>query len=145
MCAPAAECVRRNGGVCGLRDLWLCTLLSKLRVMLPLVRKIILLGLLMLVPMQGMAAVVGSVTCSPGGHEHVGQAAGDSTHDHGLAGHTHGDHSTGSNGIGDASGHQGCHHMFSAVPVSFGNAAPSDLPVFQTTLLLLATLHFPEL
>ena len=110
-----------------------------------LIRKLALAALLLVMPLQGMAAVVGPLMCSSDGHHSVQAAAGDHEHggsDHG-SGHSHTGDSSG--GTSDGAGHLGCHHAFFGVPVSFGQAARSDLPVFQTTLSLLATLHIPEL
>lgn len=110
-----------------------------------LFRKFALLALLLVIPLQGMAAVVGPLMCSSGGH-HSTAAAADADHGYGGSDHQSAHNHTGdTTSSGDAAGHLGCHHAFFGIPVSFEPLVRSDLPVFQTTLSLLATLHIPEL
>ena len=108
------------------------------------IRKLALLALLLVLPLQGMAAVIGPLMCLNGGEHHSTQTA---SHDHEHdAGHQKaGAQDSSDKSGGDLTGHLECHHVFSGVPVSFESAPRCDLPIYQTTLSLLATLHIPEL
>jgi hypothetical protein len=93
-----------------------------------------LLALLLLVPLQGLAAMVHALSCVP--HEENAAAASmhsHSGHDH-RASHHHPDQSGGSGG-NDHSSHQCCHH-FSAAPVDISVDARSDHRVFQPSVAL---------
>jgi hypothetical protein len=106
------------------------------------IRQYVLLALLLIIPIQAMAAVLHSISCAPqadrggvssalehadaGVHVHAGHHDGKS--------HKHGDNSSG--GSGEHTQHQCCHHM-SAAPASSGTAATTDLPVFQSSVTLL--------
>jgi hypothetical protein len=110
-------------------------------VLVPL-RQILLALLLLVLPFQALAAVVGPLVCHSSTEQNT-HASYEDHHDH-SAPHDHGgDGGTQGN---DHGGHLGCHHFFSAVPLT-EQPAPSaaDLPVFQTSLSLLATLFIPEL
>jgi hypothetical protein len=117
-----------------------------------------LLVLSMLIfPMQGMASAVHALACTPHAdhtaasvperHAQHQHAAYDRHHSHdheaGDHGAPHG-HSGGSDGGGDHSSHQCCHHLSSATTSSPRSGADIDLPVFQPALSLLETLFFPE-
>lgn len=92
-------------------------------------KRFVLLALMLMVPMQGLAATLHALSCV--GHDgHAAAAAGHSHAggDH-SASHHHPDESSG--GANDHSSHQCCHH-FSAAPVHVTAAAPEDHSVFQS-------------
>lgn len=109
-------------------------------------RYIALLALLLVLPLQGLAAVIAPLNCLSTGDHHSTQTAGHASHEHDSSHHGPSHHGSGEDpGTADVAGHMECHHVFSAVPMSFGAPARGDLPVFQATLSLLATLYIPEL
>ena len=112
--------------------------------MFTLTRKLALLALLLVLPLQGLAAVIGPLMCLNGGEHHSMQTAAPD-HEPGAGHHGSSPQDSSDKSGGDLAGHLECHHGFSGVPMSFEPAPRSDLPVFQTTLSLLATLHIPEL
>ena len=104
-----------------------------------------LLVLLLLVPIQGLAAVVHALGCD----QHDERAPAASAHSHGVpdhgASHHHPDESDGGAGS-DHSSHQCCHH-FSAAPVSTSITAQINPGVFQSSVALLdlsAVLEQPQ-
>jgi hypothetical protein len=95
-------------------------------------RKFVLLALLLLVPLQGLAAMAHALGCAA--HDDNGAAV--SAHSHGGENHGTSHHHPDESGTGsDHSSHQCCHH-FSAAPTSTAIAAPIDLGVFQPSLAL---------
>jgi|InoplaM1AM_1038551.scaffolds.fasta_scaffold02079_1 hypothetical protein len=103
-------------------------------------RKKLALIVLVLLPLQSIAASLTALTCYS---DHAQQTE---THDHGTSHshdgstpHQHGDE-TGS----DHSGHMNCHHVFSGMPTTVIVNMPSELPAFESSLSLLFTLFVPE-
>ena len=115
-------------------------LFSKLISMRIGVRNLILLGLLLILPIQGMATALGQVLCDVSEH-HSAQAHSHAQHDHGTP-HDH--ESDGTTTGQDHAGHLCCHHFSAAAPNSLDSAPNTDLPVFQSALSLLWTLFIPE-
>jgi hypothetical protein len=113
-------------------------------------RKIILFALLLIVPVQGMAAVLHAFTCAPqhvqtaaGTLEHVADAhphAGHSGQEHGAA-HKHDRQTDGTSS--DSAQHQCCHQLSAAAAVHV-IPAQADLPVFQSSLSVLELTFVPE-
>ena len=98
-----------------------------------------MLVLLLIIPVQGMAAMVHAFGCAPDGsavaapahhgsdiHDHTGVA--DHDHDHGAA-HKHGHQSD--QGAADHAQHQCCHQV-TAAPTVYISPAPADLPVYPS-------------
>jgi len=109
--------------------------------------RFLLMVLLLVVPLQGVAAAVRALACTP----HSGEAAASLHDDHAMhdrhASHDHGPphgHSGDSDSTADHPAYQCCHQFSTATAPSFGSAADGDLPVFQSSLSLLETLFFPE-
>src|SRR6188474_3131693 len=94
-------------------------------------KRYVLLALLLMVPVQGLAAMLHALSCV----QHDGHAAAAAAHvhagdDHGASHH----HPDGSNGSeNDQSGHQCCHH-FSAAPLHVSTPGPDDHSVFRSAV-----------
>ena len=103
--------------------------------MLDRVRQYLLLALLLVIPLQGMAAVMHSIVCAPQDDRAAAVASADAhaAHDHGTP-HQHSDDSTG--GSNEHAQHQCCHHM-SAAPASLDGGGAADLPVLLSAVTLL--------
>jgi len=107
-------------------------------------RKILILALLLVIPLQGVAASLSHLLCSSGienvnaGHHH-----GDGGND--AAPHQH-DESTGSNDDSGNShaGHLSCHQASPAMPSFPAAVFASDLPVFEPTIFSFPSLFIPE-
>ena len=100
-------------------------------------RKKFAVMVLLLLPLQGLAATLAAFTCSSADTHHA--AAGHAqSHDGGLSHQHDGDTSD------DHSGHLGCHHFFSAMPTAMAVAGPADIPAFESSISLLYTLFIPE-
>jgi len=100
-------------------------------------RKLALLALLTVLPLQGIAATLSALACflaekHQAAESHIHSDQGGSFHEH--------DGDPGEN----QSGHLGCHHFFSAMPTVVTMTTPSEVPAFESTLSLLFTLFFPE-
>lgn len=110
-------------------------------------RRFLLMVLLMVLPMQGMAAAIHALACTPESG-HASTAAADHSHaaDQGHAAHDHGapHQHPADTGDSDPASHQCCHHFSSAAAASLDNPAHVDLPVFVSSISLLETLFFPE-
>jgi hypothetical protein len=91
---------------------------------------------LLLPPLQGLAATLSAFTCYSG-NAHQG-TIGAHQHDGGTS-HEH-DEETGA----DHSGHLNCHHFFSSIPAPVAVTVPSDIPAFESSISLLFTLFVPE-
>jgi hypothetical protein len=100
-------------------------------------RKLAVLLLFVALPLQGAAAVLGTLSCFSAdeyqtAHPHANaQQDGSSDHEDG-------------NTISDSSQHHGCHFFSSSLPASVVKTAPADLPAFESSISLLATLFIPE-
>lgn len=102
--------------------------------------------MLLLLPLQALAASLSALTCHTGAAHHG--AVNESTahaaahdgypHDPGAPHHHDGDPSV------DHSGHLNCHHVFSGMPAANVLSVPSELPAFESSLSLLYTLFVPE-
>lgn len=111
--------------------------------MLRLVNKILLLSLLLVMPIQGIAASVSHMLCAAPpaagtmdmGHQHDGAIA---AHEH-----DHGDSGNNDSSAGHA-GHLSCHQLSSALPSVAVTIFASNLPVFVPTIFVLPSLFFPE-
>jgi len=99
-------------------------------------RKKLAVIVLLLLPLQGLAATLSAFNCVSGdAHQTTTHTH---SHDGGLP-HEH-DGETGQ----DPSGHLGCHHLYSAMPPVMGVSIPSDIPAFESSIFLLFTLFVPE-
>lgn len=99
--------------------------------MLERLRRFLILALLLIVPLQGAAAVVHALDCTP----HPDAAAAAPAHDHGdhhAAHHHHPDESTGS--ASDHASHQCCHH-FPAAPLPIGTSSSAEHGVMHVPVL----------
>jgi hypothetical protein len=100
----------------------------------------LVLVLLLIVPLQGMAAVLHALTCAP--HASTTRAAEHAAHEHApadAAAHDHGapyKHSHESSGAGDSAQHQCCHHL-SAAPPAFTAPRQVHLPVYEASAAVL--------
>ena len=112
--------------------------------MLTLVKRLALFAFLVVLPLQGLAAVTAPVMCIAGAdHHHALDARGAGDSEHHSTGHQHGDSDSGS--TSDVAGHLECHHGFSGAAASLLPVSTPDLPILQTTILSAATLYIPEL
>jgi hypothetical protein len=136
-------------------------------------RKLLMMVLLMVMPLQGVAAAIHAIACAPASYhagtmsemqaDHSGDHHSHATHtahaaDEGPAGHAvqttpdahalH-DHGTpqqhsGSDSDANYAGHLCCHHAASAATFTLLTIGNTDLPVYLSSLSLLETLFFPE-
>ena len=108
----------------------------------------LLIALLLIVPLQGMAAAVHALACGPHGSA-LPAAAEQDSHTHQAADHDHAAHKhdqQSGNGAGDHAQHQCCHQV-SAAPALYVSPAPADLPVyvsFPSVLELTFVLEQPQ-
>src|SRR5688572_17213474 len=104
--------------------------------------------LLLLLPLQGLAASLTAFTCHSGqathgdtlDHDHGGDPAAQPSHETAATHQHHQDDDRSS----DHYGHQNCHQVFSAVPAVRVVADSDALPEFHSSLSLLSTLFVPE-
>ena len=117
--------------------------------MFPRVRHALLLALLLIVPLQSMAAALKPLLCSLSEHSDVRVNAG-AVHEHLLAQsddrHLH----TGAHDAHPAQGdnsntHTCCHHVLSGAVGVTAIPAHQDFRVFSSSIAHLSTLHIPEL
>jgi hypothetical protein len=107
--------------------------------------------LVLALPLQALAAYTPSARCSESHAAPVTQAAGDGQHSHhGDASHLHehpADHQQpDSNPPADqAGGYSCCHHVFSGAPSVTIAGAPAAPHAVTMRVMLLSTLHIPEL
>lgn len=102
--------------------------------MKPFIGKLAVMTLLLLLPLQGLAATWSELQCASvgaGADRDPGASYTPAQEQHGGA----------ANAITE---HAPCGLLFSALPATPTAAARADLPVFESTLSLLATLFFPE-
>jgi hypothetical protein len=92
---------------------------------------------LLLLPLQGLAATSSAFTCFSADAHH---AVGVDAHSH----DGHFSHDRDDDTRKEHSGHLGCHHFFSAMPAAMAVTVPSELPAFQSSISLLFTLFVPE-
>ena len=103
--------------------------------MLTFIRKLAALALLVLVPLQGVAAAALSVMqCPPA----VAGTPHSSNNDDGTAQEDNDDT------VKNFSEHLFCHQVFSGIPVIPAAGVTPDLPVFVSSISLLSSLFFPE-
>jgi hypothetical protein len=103
--------------------------------MSPRLRNYVLLALLLLVPLQGVAAMVHALGCvQQGEHAAAASAHTHAGHDHGVS-HHHPDETSGGN-ANDHASHQCCHH-FSVAPVYVSSDTHNVHSVFQSSVALL--------
>lgn len=111
-------------------------------------RRFALLLLLVLLPLQSTAAAIGPILCmSEDVHHGAASAPADAHHAHDqTAGGEHEHQHGGSDDSGNkgAGGHLCCCNFATAAPVSLAALPRADLPVFEPSLSLLATLFVPE-
>ena len=112
--------------------------------MLMLLKRIAVLALLFVLPLQALAVIVAPVMCLSGGDHHRATTL---SAEHGADHDSHTHHHDNSDGgsASDVAGHLECHHVFSGVPVSSPPFTAPNLPVFQATISSAATLYIPEL
>lgn len=97
-------------------------------------RRLVLLALLLIVPFQGVAAVVHALGCMPHAEHPMDAATHDGLgHDHGAIQH-HPDEPAG--GAGDHTSHQCCHH-YSAAPLALSTTATAERNVVPYSVALL--------
>lgn len=106
-------------------------------------KKILIIALLLVMPLQGFAASLSHLLCSSSsaaeqtlsGHHHD---AGDDS----IAPH---DRDDGGNDSGKShAGHLSCHQLSSALPSVAVTVCASNLSVFVPTIFVLPSLFFPE-
>jgi hypothetical protein len=111
-------------------------------------RLLVLFVLLLVLPLQGVAAGLSSLLCAASaehGKEHAVHM-----HHHGVVDHAHpaspDQHSSDDSGTSTAdwTGHLCCHASVPGAPVSAKTAAQPALPAYQPVITRLATLHVPE-
>jgi hypothetical protein len=103
-------------------------------------RKKLALFVLVLLPLQSLAASLTALTCYS---DHAQQSQ--HTHDHGPShGHEGAPHSHDGESGNDHSGHMNCHHVVSGMPTTVMVSTPSELPAFESSISLLFTLFVPE-
>jgi len=116
-------------------------------------KKLALLALMLLLPLQGMAAALAPILCLGDSSHHSARA---DTHAQAPAGdhHTANDHGTPQHQDGNApadknsgkhAGNLCCCHFAAVAPVTIETLPQADLPIYQSSLSLPATLHIPEL
>jgi hypothetical protein len=117
--------------------------------MLARLRFFVLVALLFVMPLQGVAAAIGPLLCLASGkahahvaeHVHQGQGSGAHHHEHpGSLQHN----SDGETGSGEFAGHLCCQLTVPTLPATAAGSLHADLPRYQSTLSLIATLHIPE-
>ncbi|MGQ0750225.1 MAG: hypothetical protein ACT4PS_06810 [Betaproteobacteria bacterium] len=121
-------------------DLQSLNLLDRLPALMKDWRKKLALFVLVLLPLQALAASLTALTCYS---DHVHHTE---THDHGAS-HSHDGgtlHKHDGESGNDHSGHMNCHHVFSGMPTTLIVSAPSELPAFESSISLLFTLFVPE-
>ncbi|MBI4194216.1 MAG: hypothetical protein HY526_03960 [Betaproteobacteria bacterium] len=100
-----------------------------------LIRKLAALLLLLVIPLQGVAAFsVSAMECPPA----VAGAAHPSNGDDGTDQKSDGD------AVKTFFEHFFCHQLSSVIPGIPATGAPPDLPVFEPSISLLSSLFFPE-
>lgn len=109
-------------------------------------RKQLAVLVLLLVPLQAIAASLSAFTCHTGEAHHA--AADAHVHDTLQTSHAHDDdgasHQHEGDASGDRSGHLNCHHVFSGMPTVMTLSEAPDLPAFESSISLLITLFVPE-
>jgi len=122
--------------------------------MLARLRRPLLLFLLLILPLQSVAAALAPLLCSPQASHHTVTAAhasahGDASpaHERSISGHDHAyTHAGGTHEQSDdGSGHLCCHHVASATPAFHTLAVPYDFRGYAASVTLLTPLHIPEL
>lgn len=101
-------------------------------------RKKLAVFVLLLLPLQGLAATLSAFTCFSA-DAHPTADANAHSHDGGGSSHEH-DGETSK----DHSGHLNCHHFFSGIPAVMVVTVPTELPAFESSISLLFTLFVPE-
>jgi len=106
-------------------------------------RKILILALLVVVPLQGAAAPLAHLMCSsPSGVENASAEHQHGGGDNHVASHHH-DDSAGSTDDSHA-GHSSCHQASPAITSFPAAVFASDLPVFESAIIFFPSLFFPE-
>ena len=103
---------------------------------------------LLLLPLQGLAASLAAYTCHSGTTEHATSNAHADDHGTSQTSHTHDDaapHQHDGDAGGDRSGTLSCHHVFSGMPAAMALTRPAELPDFESSISLFSTLFVPEL
>ena len=97
------------------------------------IRRYLLIALLLIIPIQGVAAAVHAFACGPDSSPAVASTEhSEHKHGHMIAGEHDGAHQhdqQSGKGAGDHPQHQCCHQV-SAVPTVYVSPAPADLPVY---------------
>lgn len=113
--------------------------------MLAKLKRIVLVLLVCILPVQSAAAALLPVVCAPqetspaaagahGGHDHAAHVHDEAAPQPGGAAHDHG-----------GEGHLCCHQVSSGTPFVHVLPAPSDFRVYAATVAVLTPLHIPEL
>lgn len=103
--------------------------------------KLVLIGLMLVLPVQGTAAAVAQILCSTEDH-HAPQTQSHAQHDQGTPHQHPGD--DGSNKGHEHSASLCCHHIVTGAPLGLVSAGTPDLPVYQSSLTPLISLFVPE-
>ncbi len=112
----------------------------RIRAVLKSFRKCAALVLLVVMPLQGIAASLTESLCSSASSPMQIQAPGDHNHDsHAGVPHEHDGSETST-----YSGHLCCHHFFAAIPVVAPDAGATERPAFDPQHRYSVRLHFPE-
>lgn len=107
-------------------------------------KKILVMALLLVMPLQGFAASLSHLLCSSSSaiektvssHHHGGDSNEGTPHEHNDSGS--------SNDNNSHAGHLSCHQLSSALPSVAVTVSASNLPVFVPTISVLPSLFFPE-
>jgi hypothetical protein len=119
-----------------------------------LLQKFALVALMLLLPLQGLAAATAPVLCLGDNSHHSAKASVEhppatdkgqhAAHEHGTSQHDHSNAPANSSG-GEHAANLCCCHFAAVAPVTIETLPQADLPIYQSSLSFLATLHIPEL
>lgn len=123
------------------------TLFPRLADMFARLTRPLLLALLLILPLQSMAAALAPLLCSPQESHHATTLAHASAPSDAPAAHDHAllHEGTGDMHSDDGSGHLCCHHFASATPMFHTLIIPDDFRAHAASVTLLTPLHIPEL
>jgi len=104
-------------------------------------KKILIMALLLVMPLQGFAASLSHLLCSSSSAAE--QMLSSHHHDAGDDSIALHDHDDGNNGKSHA-GHLSCHQLSSAIPSISTALSVGDPPVFEPAVFVFPSLFFPE-
>ena len=107
-------------------------------------RKIALLLLLLLMPIQGIAASVSHLLCASSSAAEPMDMGSGHHHDDSVAAQEHDHEGSSNDGNNNHAGHLSCHQVSSGIPSITVLAFVSDLPVYHPSSFTSPNLFFPE-